>query len=80
MKTWREVELRREYLRGWRDGMIQGENDTMVIAYSTELVSLEALKPCERCHASGLNYGYLEDETPFHCRFCDGSGIEGGTP
>jgi hypothetical protein len=86
-KTWREVELRREYLRGWRDGWKSSGNRCDYVMLSTicaELTSLEALKPCIACRGRG---GHDADDFEMHevgggrwrsCGPCSGSGIEGG--
>jgi len=68
--TWREVELRREYLRGWIDALRNHASYSEGGA-ATELASLEALKPCPNCEG-----GKVRRE----CVACSDSGIQWGTP
>jgi len=72
-KTWREVELWQEYLRGFVAGLrvqwAKVEEDTSEAL--DELASLEALKPCSVYGGAGKHHGT-------NCPYCvDGSGIEG---
>jgi len=72
-KTWQDVLLRREYLRGWivalRNHASYSEGGA-----ATELASLEALKPCGECGGAG---GMVEYGSFFPARRggCSGTGI-----
>jgi len=75
-KTWREVELWQEYLRGFVAGLrvqwAKVEEDTSEAL--DELASLEALKPCGECGGAG---GMVEYGSFFPARRggCSGTGI-----
>jgi len=76
-KTWQDVLLRREYLRGWivalRNHASYSEGGA-----ATELASLEALKPCPECNAEGYVYFAREGDgegSMGPCNFCLGTGI-----
>jgi len=74
MKTWHEVELRREYLRGYRDGFNEAVYDdgNVVDPFFGEFASLEALKPCAWCGGDGKAHTGV----PLNdCPCCGGTGI-----
>jgi hypothetical protein len=80
-KTWQNVLLRREYLRGWRagwDDACSHECGSDVEEMESELTSLEALKPCPECGAEGYVYFAREcdgEGSMGPCNFCLGMGI-----
>jgi len=69
-KTWQDVLLRREYLRGYQDG-VWGPP----MKHLTELAELEMMKPCERCKGTTR---ILRNEDPYDaypCPDCKDTGI-----
>lgn len=66
-KTWREVELRREYLRGycvaWDEATDESGVATLAMTARSEFASLEALKPCDVCGGDGERDGKV-------CPYC----------
>ena len=80
-KAWREVELRREYLRGWRDGMVYGDDNDMCRDYSSdaevlEALVLEVLNPCAWCGGDGKAHTGMPLN---NCPCCGGTGIAKST-
>ena len=72
-KTWQDVLLRREYLRGYQDG-VWGPP----MKHLTELAELETLKPCPECNAEGYVYFARDGDgegSMGPCNFCLGTWI-----
>jgi hypothetical protein len=79
-KTWREVEIEKAWCEGWMKLADEVEeyspaflDDVEYLTMKYRLAELSALRPCEECKGSGMDYE--SDKSFDHCSACHGTGM-----